>query len=60
MDMKGTRLYISFTNFTASKKPEKVGKRFRATKGDGHGFGLVCLNNLIAHHFFRYRTLAAA
>ena len=47
MDMKGTQLYISFTNFTAGKKMVKVGKLFRTTKGDGHGFGLVRIDNII-------------
>lgn len=47
MDMKGTQLYISFTNFTAGKKMAKVGKLFRTTKGDGHGFGLVRMDNII-------------
>lgn len=47
MDMKGSQLYISFTNFTASKKMEKVGKRFRTTKGQGHGFGLVRIDSII-------------
>ncbi|MBQ8637565.1 MAG: sensor histidine kinase [Lachnospiraceae bacterium] len=47
MDMKGTQLYISFTNLTAEKKLEKVGKLFRTTKGDGHGFGLVRIDAII-------------
>ncbi len=47
MDMKGTQLYISFTNFTAGKKLKKAGKLFRTTKGDGHGFGLVRIDNII-------------
>lgn len=47
MDMKGSQLYISFTNFTASKKMEKVGKGFRTTKGQGHGFGLVRIDSII-------------
>ena len=47
MDMKGTQLYISFTNFTADKKLAKVGGRFHTTKGDGHGFGLVRIDNII-------------
>lgn len=47
MDMKGSQLYISFTNFTASKKMEKVCKRFRTTKGEGHGFGLVRIDSII-------------
>ena len=47
MDMKGTQLYISFTNFTSTKKLEKVGGLFQTTKGDGHGFGLVRIDNII-------------
>ena len=47
MDMKGTQLYISFTNFTSAKKLVKVGKLFRTTKGDGHGFGLIRIDNII-------------
>ncbi|HJD22470.1 MAG TPA: GHKL domain-containing protein [Candidatus Gemmiger faecigallinarum] len=47
MDMKGTQLYISFTNFTASGKLPRVGKRFSTTKGEGHGFGLVRIDNII-------------
>lgn len=47
MDMKGVQLYISFTNFTASKKMEKIGGVFHTTKGDGHGFGLVRIDNII-------------
>ena len=47
MDMKGTQLYLSFTNFTATKKLEKKGKLFGTTKGDGHGFGLVRIDQII-------------
>lgn len=47
MDIKGSQLYISFTNFTAAKKLPKVGKRFRTTKGEGHGFGLVRIDSII-------------
>ncbi len=47
MDMKGTQLYISFTNFTAKKKMVKSGKLFRTTKGEGHGFGLVRIDAII-------------
>lgn len=47
MDMKGTQLYISFTNLTAVRKQEKLGKRFRTTKGEGHGFGLLRIDNII-------------
>ncbi len=47
MDMKGTQLYISFTNFTATGKLAKVGKGFRTTKGEGHGFGLVRMDAIV-------------
>ena len=47
MDMKNTQLYISFTNFTATKKLQKVGKGFHTTKGEGHGFGLVRIDNIV-------------
>lgn len=47
MDMKGTQLYISFTNFTTTKKQTKIGKRFATTKGKGHGFGLVRIDAIV-------------
>ena len=47
MDMKGTQLYISFTNFTAGKKIKKEGKRFRSTKGEGRGFGLARMDAIV-------------
>lgn len=47
MDMKNTQLYISFTNFTAGKKQKKVGGRFRTTKGEGHGFGLLRIDQIV-------------
>lgn len=47
MDIKNTQLYISFTNFTASKKLLKINGRFSTTKGKGHGFGLVRIDNII-------------
>jgi sensor histidine kinase regulating citrate/malate metabolism len=47
MDMKNTQLYICFTNFTATKKQIKINGRFRTTKGDGHGFGLVRIDTII-------------
>lgn len=48
MDMKGTQLYISFTNFTAARKMKKTGGLFKSSKGEGHGFGLVRIDNIIA------------
>ena len=50
MDMKGTQLYISFTNFTAAKKLSKVGKGFKASKGEGHGFGLVRVDDIVSRY----------
>ena len=50
MDMKGTQLYISFTNFTAAKKLDKVGKGFRTSKGEGHGFGLVRMDDIVSRY----------
>ncbi|MBO5198190.1 MAG: GHKL domain-containing protein [Lachnospiraceae bacterium] len=47
MDMKNTQLYISFTNFTAGRKLQKEGTRFRSTKGEGHGFGLVRIDTIV-------------
>ena len=48
MEMKGTQLYISFTNFTAGGKLKKTGRLFQSTKGDGHGFGLVRIDKIIS------------
>lgn len=50
MDMKGTQLYISFTNFTAAKKLSKVGKGFKTSKGKGHGFGLVRVDDIVSRY----------
>ena len=47
MDMRNTQLYISFTNFTAGKKLQKVGNIFQSAKGKGHGFGLVRIDAIV-------------
>ena len=47
MDIKGTQLYISFTNFTVGKKLKKQGNMFATTKGEGHGFGLVRIDAIV-------------
>lgn len=47
MDMRNTQLYISFTNLTAGKKLKKEGNRFRSTKGEGHGLGLVRIDTIV-------------
>lgn len=43
MDMKGTQLYLSFTNLTAVKKHTT----FASSKGDGHGFGLMRIDRTV-------------
>ena len=48
--MKGTQLYLSFTNFTAQGKREKRNGRFLTTKGEGHGFGLVRVDDIIERY----------
>lgn len=50
MDMKGTQLYISFTNFTGAKKLSKVGRGFKTSKGEGHGFGLVRMDDIVSRY----------
>ncbi len=50
MDMKGTRLYICFTNLTAAPKQKKLGGRFASMKGAGHGFGLVRIDDIVRRH----------
>ena len=47
MEVKNTQLYISFTNFTAQVKQMKIGKRFASTKGEGHGLGLLRMDNIV-------------
>lgn len=47
MEMKNTQLYMSFTNTTASGKQRKTGGRFLSTKGEGHGFGLARIDNIV-------------
>ena len=50
MEMKGSQLYMSFTNKTASKKQRKHSGRFSSSKGAGYGFGLVRIDNIIERH----------
>ena len=47
MDMKGTQLYISFTNLTATKKQKKENGRFASAKGAGHGVGLRSVDQAV-------------
>jgi len=50
MEMKKTQLYISITNTAPMGKREKVGKRHRTTKGEGHGFGLGRIDSIVERH----------
>lgn len=50
MDMKETQLYICFTNFTGSKKQQKVNGRFFSTKGAGRGLGLLRIDDIVERH----------
>lgn len=50
MDMKQTQLYMSFTNFTAEAKKKKINGKFRSSKGEGHGFGLVRMDDIVERH----------
>ncbi len=47
MDMKGSQLYISFTNFTAEKKRLKTGGRFATSKGEGQGVARVRIDAIV-------------
>lgn len=47
IDLKGTQLYLSFTNFTAETKQKKQGGIFPSTKGNGHGFGLMRIDAIV-------------
>ena len=51
MTMKqNNQLYISFTNFTATKKQAKESGRFKTTKGANRGFGLVRIDHIVERH----------
>ena len=50
MEMKNTQLYISITNTAPTGKRAKVGKRHASTKGNGHGFGLVRIDNIVERY----------
>lgn len=50
MEMKGHQLYMSFTNFTGTNKKQKQNGRYATTKGGGHGFGLVRIDDIVARY----------
>jgi sensor histidine kinase regulating citrate/malate metabolism len=47
MEMKNTQLYMSFTNTAPPGKRRKIGRRFLSGKGEGHGFGLVRIDEIV-------------
>ena len=47
---QNNQLYLSFTNFTATKKLTKTNGIFKTTKGNGHGFGLVRIDHIVERH----------
>lgn len=50
MDIKNTQLYMCLTNYTSVKKLKKQGGRYVTTKGEGHGFGLVRVDDIIERY----------
>lgn len=49
MEVKeANQLYISFTNYTASKKMKKYMGRYKSTKGSDHGIGLERIDAIVA------------
>lgn len=50
IDIKGKQLYISVTNFAAQEKQKKIGNVFKTTKGEGHGFGLIRIDEIIKRY----------
>lgn len=50
MDIKNTQLYMCLTNFTSVKKLKKQGGRYVTTKEEGHGFGLVRVDDIIERY----------
>ena len=50
IDIKNTQLYMSFTNFTATKKQQKISGVFKTTKGKDHGFGLIRIDDIVERY----------
>ena len=48
MTMKGTQLYISFTNLTASQKQHKLERLFTTTHGANRGLGMKSIARIVA------------
>lgn len=47
MDMRGTQLYISFLNFTSTRKLVKIKNIFKSSKGGDHGLGLGRIDSVV-------------
>lgn len=47
MDIKHAQLYLSITNLTGGKKLKRHGKLFQTTKGEGHGLGLMRVEDMV-------------
>ncbi len=50
MEMKGSYLYLSVTNTAAGGKKKKTGNLFGTTKGEGHGYGLFRIDDIVKKH----------
>ena len=50
MDIKNTQLYMCVTNVKSLMKLKKQGGRYVTTKGEGHGFGLVRVDDIIERY----------
>jgi len=50
MEMKNTQLYMTITNSAPPGKIQKTSGRFMTTKGEGRGFGLVRIDNIVERH----------
>lgn len=47
MAMKGTQLYISFTNLTAAQKQNKMERLFKSTHGEKRGLGMKSIVRIV-------------
>jgi len=47
---QSSQIYISITNATALSKQKKAQGRYKTTKGKGHGFGLISIDNIIGRY----------
>ncbi len=50
IDMKNRSLYLSVTNTTAAGKLSKINGIFSSLKGEGHGFGLIRVDDIVERY----------